>query len=521
MRAVLARFLRASGRGAAVSLLPFLVLGAVTQGIAFALVVPIADDLFTPDTPVPWAWIAALAAVAVVHSVLHYRSVPMGNRLGADLVTTLHKAVAERTAELPARSLGTAHADRLAALNGSAVVVLMGLPAHVLRPLVAAVVTPLTVIVISAFVSPFLAATLAGGLLVLVAAAFGAARLLTRTEEPDGAEWLRRTYERPASAPRGRTSSVLLPAVGEALPWRVIELAVCAAVGVCAALSTGDDLSPAKSVALVVLSVLTFQPVMEAALLTSTVMNARATLTTIGRLIEAGDLEPPGASWPERCDIEFADVSLVVAGATVLDGVSFRIPAGSTTAILGTPDGARLELGDVLTGDLVPTSGRVRIGGVDISAIAVRDIDRRVSRISPTAPDLTRQDAARFLESTEPAGAPGASPLGERPAVRAAVDRVRETLSAGSSEEPALPEADRWRLALVRAMAQDPALVIVDATAGADVFATDPDLAELVSALARDRTCCVIPGAGFPLPPCDEELVLEGARITVRTAEMS
>ncbi|MET8014462.1 ATP-binding cassette domain-containing protein [Streptomyces sp. NPDC005271] len=521
MRAVLARFLHAPGRAAVVSLLLFLVLGAVTQGIAFALVVPIADDLFTPDKPVPWAWIAALAAVAVVHSALHYRSVPMGNRLGADLVTTLHKAVAERAAELPARSLGTAYADRLAALNGSAVVVLMGLPAHVLRPLVAAVVTPLTVIVISAFVSPLLAATLAGGLLVLAAAAFGAARLLTRTEEPDGAEWLRRTYGRPASAPGGRTSSVLLPAAGETLPWRVIELAICAAVGVCAALSTAGDLSPTKSVALVVLSVLTFQPVMEAALLTSTVMNSRATLTTLGRLIEAGDPASAGTGWPERCDIEFADVSLVVAGETVLDKVSFRIPAGSTTALLGTPDGARLELGDVLTGDLAPTSGRVRIGGVDISALAVRDIDRRVSRISSEAPDLTRQDAARFLESTEPADAPGTSSFRERSVVRAAVDRLREALSTGSSEEPALSEADRWRLALVRAMAQDPALVVLDATAGANVFATDPDLAELVSVLAQDRTCWVIPGAGFPLPPCDQELMLKGPRVTVLTAEMS
>lgn len=517
MRAVLARFLKASGRGALVSLLLFLVLGAVTQGIAFALVVPIADDLFSPDTPVPWTWIAVLAAVFLVHSVLHYRSVPMGNRLGADLVINLNKTVAERTDGLPARSLGPAHADRLAALNGFAVVVLMGLPAHVLRPLVAAVVTPLTVIVITAFVSPSLAATLAGGLLVLAAVAFAASRLLTRTEEPDSAEWLKRTYERPASAPGGRTPSVFLPAVGETLPWRAIELVLYACVAVCASLSTGD-VSSVKSVALVVLSVLTFQPIMEAALLISTVLNSRTTMITIGKLIDAGDPQSPGAGWPERCDIEFEDVSLAVEGATVLDGVSFRIPAGSTTALLGAPDGARLELGDLLTGDIAPTSGRVRIGGVDVFDLAVGDIDRRVSRISSAEPDLTREEAARFLESTDPAGAES---FGERPAVRAAVDRLREAVSAGSSEGTALAEGDRWRLALVRAMAADPALVVVDATAGAEVFATDPDLAELVSALVQDRTCWVIPGAGFPLPLCEGELVLEGARVTVRTAEMS
>ncbi|MDX3228188.1 hypothetical protein [Streptomyces sp. ME19-01-6] len=475
MRAVLARYLQASGTRALVSLLMFLVLGAITQGIAFTVVVPIADDLLTPDTPVPWPWIAVLVAITVVYSVLHYRSVPMGNRIGADLVTTLHRAVADRASALPTRSLGPVHADRLASLNGSAVVVLMGLPAHVLRPLVAAVVTPLTVIVISVFVEPWLAATLAGGLLVVAAASFATARLLTRDEEPEGAEWLRRTYERPA-APYGGRRGALLPATGQVLLWRIVELAVCGAVAVCAVLATGDDVSAQKGVALIVLAALTFRPVMEAALLTSTVVNSRATLTTIGRLIDAGDPEPPAAGWPETCDVEFEDVGVAVGESTVLAGVSFRLRAGTTAALTGTPDGVRLTLGDLLTGDLRPTSGRVLIGGVDVATIAAAETERRLCRVSPA----------------EPAASDGA---------------------VGSV-------ADRWRLALEGAIAADPALVVVDATAGAEAFASEPALAELLSTLVRDRTCLVIGGDGFLAPLCDEELVVEGARVAVRAPEV-
>nr|QOU09229.1 transporter [Streptomyces sp.] len=486
MRAVLARYLQVSGTKALVSLLMFLVLGAITQGIAFTLVVPITDDLLTPDTPVPWSWIAVLVAITVVHSVLHYLSVPMGNRIGADLVTTLHRAVADRASALPTRSLGPVHADRLASLDGSAVVVLMGLPAHVLRPLVAAVVTPLTVIVISLFVEPLLAATLAGGLLVVVAASFATARLLTRDEEPDGPEWLRRAYESPSGAfPHGGRPGVLLPAVGQVLLWRVVELAVCGAVAVCAVLSTGDDVSAAQGVALIVLSALTFRPVMEAALLTSTVVNSRATLSTVGRLIGAGDPEPPTDTWPAACDVEFEDVGVAVGGATVLTGVSFRLAAGTTAALTGTPDGVRLTLADLLTGDLRPTSGRVLIGGVDVATIAASEAERRVCRVSP-------------VEGAGSAGSDGSDGV------------------AGSS--PSL--ADRWRLALEGAIAADPALVVVDATAGAEAFATAPDLAELLSTLVRDRTCLVIPGAGLPLPHCDEELVVEGARVAVRATEV-
>ncbi|MFD8382266.1 hypothetical protein ACFV2X_27720 [Streptomyces sp. NPDC059679] len=491
MRAVLDRYLQVSGTKALVSLLMFLVLGAITQGIAFTLVVPIADDLLTPDTPVPWSWIAVLVAITVVHSVLHYRSVPMGNRIGADLVTTLHRAVADRASSLPTRSLGPVHADRLASLDGSAVVVLMGLPAHVLRPLVAAVITPLTVIVISLFFEPLLAVTLAGSLLVVMAASFATARLLTRDEEPDGPEWLRRAYERPGASPHGGRPGVLLPAVGQVLLWRVVELAVCGAVAVCAVLSTGDDVSAPQGVALIVLSALTFRPVMEAALLTSTVVNSRATLITIGRLIGAGNPEPPTATWPAACDIEFEDVGVAVDGATVLTGVSFRLAAGTTAALTGTPDGVRLTLADLLTGDLRPTSGRVLIGGVDVATIAASEAERRLCRVSPV-------EGAGF-ESVE--GSDGFDGSGG---------------VAGSSPS----QADRWRLALEGAIAADPALVVVDATAGAEAFATSPDLAELLSTLLRDRTCLVIPGAGLPLPRCDEELVVEGARVAVRATEV-
>ncbi|MEU9794550.1 hypothetical protein AB0E27_28690 [Streptomyces sparsogenes] len=550
MRPVLAHFLHVSGRRALTSLCLFLLLGAITQGIAFALVVPITEDLLTPDAAVPWTWIAVFAAVGLVHAVLHYRSVPMGNDLGADLVTVLHRAVAERAEKLPNRALGAGYSDRLAALDGTAVVVLMGLPAHVLRPVVAAVATPLTVILISAFLDLRVALTLAAGLVLLALCGLLVARLLTRREEPDGAEWLRRTYERPDAPPSG---GLLPAATGEVLLWRVVELAACAAVGVCAALASGDGFSATKGVALVVLAVLTYRPMMEAVLLTSTIMNARGVMATLGKLL--GTQEPggtrddrPGADWPGRGDIVFDGVSLHVEGTAVLDEVSFTIAEGTTTALVGTPDGARLLLGDLLTGDVAPTSGAVRVGGVDVGTLAPSVVERRVARVSPAAPGLTHEEAARLLDSFP-------ERLAERPGVRDGLDRLRATVAehteqnqterehteqkhtervrAGrprteASEEngPAgedtaaapLSERDRWRLALLRALRSDPSLVVVDATAGVDPFGADPRLAELFTTLTRDRTCWLITGIGAELPPCDRVLEATGTGVTPRTA---
>lgn len=526
MRPVLARYLHAAGRQAVVSLLLFLLLGAVTQGIAFALVVPITDGLFRPDAAAPWSWIAALAAVTVVYAVLHYRSVPMGNRLGADLVATLHRAVAERASALPNRSLDLTHTDRQASLDGTTVVVLMGLPAHVLRPLVAAVATPLTVIVISAFIDFRLALVLAAGLVALLAASFAAARLLTGNEEPESAEWLRRTYTPSAQGPGRpvpqRLSALLLPAMGEVLLWRVIELVMCGAVAVCVLLSTGDDLSAGTAVALVVLSVLMYQPVLEAALLTSTIMKSRDVLAMIGKLIDAGDAELPTGPWPESCDVEFDGVGLVQGATTVLADISFRLPAGTTTVLTGTPDGSRLALSDLMTGDLAPTSGRVRLGGVDIGTIATSEIDRRLGRVSPTAAGLTREDAVRFVGFRPAEDAAGGSPMSEAPSVRVAEERLRATLSDPAAPEGSpLPLPDRWRLALLRTLADDPAMVIVDATAGADVFTAEPDVADLLSALTQDRTCCLILGPGIAPPRCDGVLMVADTGASVRSPAVS
>ncbi|MEV5880051.1 hypothetical protein AB0L75_38765 [Streptomyces sp. NPDC052101] len=511
MRPVLVRLWRASGWQAVTPLLLFLALGAIVQGVAFTFAVPIAESLFRRGAEVPWGWIAALLVAALIHAVLHYRSVPMGNKLGADLVTTLHHDLAEQLSRRPTRTLDVSHADRLASLDGTALVVLMGLPAHILRPLVAAVATPVTVIVITAFIDVKVAAVLAVGMLALVLVTPVVVRLLTRDEEPDGAEWLRQICSYPARSPRTHAGPALRPAAGEVMLWRVTELALCGAVALCVAIAKGGGASTATKVGLVILSVLTLRAVLEAVLLTSTVMNSYEVMAMIGRLADPGTAEPPSAEWPERTDVEFAEVEFAVDATTVLSATSFRLPARATTAIVGAPDGVRLLLGELLAGEVAGASGRVLIGGVEVGTIAVPEIERNISRVSASAPALTRESAEQFVGSQPLEGSDGTPSHLDSPRVRASLDRLRRNLAepAGS----ALGDADRWRLALLRTLVEDPEVVIVDGTAGSDGFAEEPDLADLLSALAEDRTCWLVPGPGFVLPPCDEVLLVEGTRV--------
>ncbi|MBP2329143.1 ABC-type transport system involved in cytochrome bd biosynthesis fused ATPase/permease subunit [Kibdelosporangium banguiense] len=500
MTGPLTRFMAGADRKAWRPVMVFLVLGAITQGIGFATAVPIVDGLLGDGGRIAWGWTAVLVAVTVVHSVLHHRSVPMCNELGADLVVDVTRSIDRRVAALPNRSLRPEHADRLGTLSGYSVVVLMGLPAHVLRPLVAAVVTPLTVIVVIAFVEPLLAVVVAGGSLVVAVVTWLAIRLLVAAGDLDGAHWLDRIPARWSQTPPSR---VVRLAAGDVLPWRLLELLNCVAVVACVALASGGT-SPAMAVALIVLSVLMVRPMMEAVLLTSTVLNSHDVLRRIEPLTGTDDPVPTGMPWPAACDVEFAGVESAGVGTTV----SFRLPANSTTAVVGAPDGLRLTLSDLLVGDALPTAGSVRIGGVEITDLAPDEVAARVARVSATSPDLTVTEAERLIETASEHATLAL------PKAQEELARLRDAVAAGTD----LVEADRWRLALLRAVAQEPAVVIVDATAGASVM-HDDGLVELLDVLRRDRTCWLLWGPGSAQPECDQVLVVDGGSVTPGTAE--
>lgn len=467
----------------------FLVLGAITQGIGFAAAVPVVAGLLG-DGRITWGWLAVVVVVTAVHAVLHHRSVPMGNGLGADLVVDLTRTIDRRVAGLPNRSLHAEHADRLGTLNGYSVVVLMGLPAHVLRPLVAAVVTPVTVVVVMALVAPWLAVVVAVGSLVVVAVTWVAVRLLVAAGDVDGAYWLDRVVAPDTlSAPRSR---VVRLAAGDVLPWRFLELLNCAAVIACVVLVADVGTTPAMAVALVVLSVLMVRPMMEAVLLTGTVLNSHDVLRRVAPL--TGAAEVSGAPWPESADVEVTDVATADGDTPV----SFRLPANTTTAVLGVPDGRRLALADLLSGDVLPGTGSVRLGGVEVMDLAPADLTARVVRVSVDSPDLIVAEAERLTESV----------TFTELAAQAELARLRDAVTAGGD----LAVADRWRLALLRAAAQEPAVVVVDATAGAAALA-ESGLAELLSVLRRDRTCLLLWGPGSAPPDCDQVLVVDGGSV--------
>jgi phospholipid/cholesterol/gamma-HCH transport system ATP-binding protein len=83
--------------------------------------------------------------------------------------------------------------------------------------------------------------------------------------------------------------------------------------------------------------------------------------TSAGRAADPGGREPL---------VRLDGVSYVVAGRTILDGIDVAIPCGKVTAIMGPSGTGKTTLLRLITGQLRPTRGTVRVAGVDLNTLS-------------------------------------------------------------------------------------------------------------------------------------------------------
>ncbi|GAM84305.1 hypothetical protein ANO11243_022990 [Dothideomycetidae sp. 11243] len=96
---------------------------------------------------------------------------------------------------------------------------------------------------------------------------------------------------------------------------------------------------------------------------------------------DPGTIKPP-ASWPSsKDDVAFENVTISYAPHLdpALVDVSFVIPAGSSTAVIGRTGSGKSTMALALLGTTAPTSGRITIGGIDISKVDKHALRSRVT----------------------------------------------------------------------------------------------------------------------------------------------
>ncbi len=160
--------------------------------------------------------------------------------------------------------------------------------------------------------------------------------------------------------------------------------------------------------------------------------------------------------------VEFDRVGFTVGGRLLLDDVSLKLEAGSTTALLGRSGSGKTTLMRTVNGLLMPTTGAVCVAGKATTEWDLLELRRGIGYVI--------QESGLFPHWTVERNVGLALELAGRPSR----DRVAEVLGlagldGGMAERYPwqLSGGQRQRVGLARALAGDPGVLLMDEPFGA------------------------------------------------------
>ena len=262
-----------------------------------------------------------------------------------------------------------------------------------------------------------------------------------------------------------------------------------------------------------------FPPIQALMGLWAGIASARVSLARVNQIFDTPPevVEAPDAvALPSvRGDVEFADVTLAFdRGAPVLDGVSFRLRAGETLAIVGPSGSGKSTIADLLLRLLDPDRGAVLLDGHDLRRVRLGDLRARVVLVDQE-PSLFHTTIAENLRYARPEATAGDLERAARAAgiadFIAGLPNGFDTVAGERGAE--LSAGERQRIAIARAFLADPAVLVLDEpTASLDPVSERGVIAGY-EAVMRGRTTIIITHRLDLALEADRAIVLDGARV--------
>jgi ATP-binding cassette subfamily B protein len=235
--------------------------------------------------------------------------------------------------------------------------------------------------------------------------------------------------------------------------------------------------------------------------------------------VDIEEREDPVELGDARGDVVFDEVSFGydADAAPTLDGVSFEVPAGTTTAIVGETGSGKTTLGYLVSRLYDANAGSVTIDGVDVRELGFASLARTVGLVSqetylfhatiadnlrfarPTATDEELEEAARAAQihdliASLPDGYD--TVVGER----------GYRFSGG----------EKQRIAIARTVLRNPPVLVLDEATSALDNETERAVQGALDRLAEGRTTIAIAHRLSTVRDADQIVVLDRGRIVER-----